>query len=252
MKIKVLLLSILFFASFQSFAQICVVDAGADASICPSDSTPLMATVADPTANYRYFWSPEIGLSDSTISNPMAMPTATTVYYVTITDTDSTELVVNGDFSLGSTAFLSDYKDSVSTWNGGTFNVSTNPQATHPGFSPCLDHTNNGGNMMVVNGSDVANEVVWQQTINVTSGTTYEYSTWVINVVPTFNLPELQFSINGNLIGPIFTSLPDPCDWSCPNFRSCFKGQMSILRFCYTHRYEVYYIRYIIYVIYFE
>ena len=79
MKIKVLLLSILCFASFQNFAQICAVDAGADASICPGDSTPLMATVADPTANYRYFWSPETGLSDSTIANPMATPTATTI-----------------------------------------------------------------------------------------------------------------------------------------------------------------------------
>ena len=193
-----------------------LVDAGADASICPSDSTPLMATVADPTANYRYFWSPEAGLSDSTISNPMATPLATTVYYVTITDTDSTELVVNGDFTQGSVAFISDYTDSISTWNGGTFRVFNNPQVTHPGFSPCLDHTGGGlgANMMVVNGSDVANEIVWQQTISVNPFTTYEYSTWVINVVTTFNLPELQFSINGQLIGPVFTSLPTPCDWS--------------------------------------
>lgn len=214
MKTKFLLLSILCFASFQNFAQICAVDAGADASICPSDSTPLMATVADPTANYRYFWSPEAGLSDSTIANPMAMPTATTVYYVTITDTDSTELVVNGDFSLGNTAFLSDYRDSISVWNKGTFNITTNSQAVHPSFSPCLDHTAGGVNMMVVNGSDVSNEIVWQQTINVTPLTTYEYSTWVINAVQTTNLPELQFSINGQLIGPVFTSLPSPCDWS--------------------------------------
>lgn len=214
MKVKVLLLSLLCFASFQSFGQVCAVDAGNDASICIGDSTPLTAIVADPTANYRYFWSPQAGLSDSTIANPMATPTATTVYYITITDTDSTELVVNGDFSQGNTGFVSDYNDSISTWNRGTFRVSTNPQATHPGFSPCLDHTSGGGNMMVVNGSNVLNEIVWQQTINVIPFRTYEYSTWVINVVPTFNLPELQFSINGQLIGPIFTSLPNPCDWS--------------------------------------
>jgi gliding motility-associated-like protein len=214
MKIKVLLLSLLLVGSFQTFGQICAVDAGSNVSICTGDSTPLMATVSDPTKNYRYFWSPAAGLSDSTIANPVAKPLATTIYSVKITDTDTIELVANGDFSQGNVGFNSDYKDSVSVWNRGTFRIVMSPQTAHPGFSQCADHTSSNGFMMVVNGSNIPNEIVWEQTINVVPFTTYEYSTWVTNVVSTVNLPKLQFSINGKLIGPVFSSLPTPCDWN--------------------------------------
>ncbi len=59
------------------------VDAGEDVNIFEGGSTQLNATGA-----VSYSWSPTTGLSDSTISNPVANPTITTTYYVTGTSTN--------------------------------------------------------------------------------------------------------------------------------------------------------------------
>lgn len=58
-----------------------IIDAGNDVTILEDTSTPLSAT-----GGVTYQWSPGTGLSDSTISNPIASPTETTVYYVTGTN----------------------------------------------------------------------------------------------------------------------------------------------------------------------
>lgn len=57
------------------------VDAGTDSSICTGDSLQLQASGA-----MQYSWSPSSSLNDTSISNPIASPTGTTVYYVTGTD----------------------------------------------------------------------------------------------------------------------------------------------------------------------
>ncbi|MBS1625486.1 MAG: gliding motility-associated C-terminal domain-containing protein [Bacteroidetes bacterium] len=49
--------------------------------ICPNTSTQLSET-----GGVSYSWSPGTTLSDSTISNPIATPTVSTVYHVTVTD----------------------------------------------------------------------------------------------------------------------------------------------------------------------
>lgn len=183
------------------------------ASICPGDSVQLSAISAPDTLDFRYFWQPAGSLSDTSISNPVARPTTTTTYVVTSTTVDSTELVFNGNFELGDTGFISDYIDSISVWNPGTYNVSTSAQNVHPGFTNCPDNTG-GGNFMVINGSSIPNEIVWSQTIPIQPFTEYEFSAWLTNVVPTFNLPILQFSINGQLLDQPFTSAPDVCLWS--------------------------------------
>lgn len=72
------------------------VDAGTDVSICIGDSIQLQATGAS-----NYNWTPGTGLSNANISNPMASPTDTTMYYVTGVDgnscsnTDSVQVAVN-------------------------------------------------------------------------------------------------------------------------------------------------------------
>ena len=56
-------------------------NAGADAEICKSDSSQIgVGSIAGQT----YMWSPGAGLSDSTIANPNASPTATTTYTLTM------------------------------------------------------------------------------------------------------------------------------------------------------------------------
>lgn len=43
----------------------------------------------NPNGNYSYSWSPATGLSNPSISNPVASPTETTTYTVTVTDVDN-------------------------------------------------------------------------------------------------------------------------------------------------------------------
>jgi hypothetical protein len=70
------------------------------------------------------------------------------------------------------------------------------------------DHTNDGGYFMAVNGSpDVDHPKLFYQikTIPVCIGTTYEFSAWVINMMPPGGdasaAPNISFVVNGTVIG---------------------------------------------------
>jgi len=71
-------------------------DAGEDDSICPGESVNLNAS-----GGTSYTWSPTDGLNDPNISSPIASPTITTTYTVTVTDfngiqdTDDVTVIVN-------------------------------------------------------------------------------------------------------------------------------------------------------------
>ncbi|HNB81476.1 MAG TPA: SdrD B-like domain-containing protein, partial [Chitinophagaceae bacterium] len=57
-------------------------DAGPDQSVCTAQSASIGAAAI---AGNSYSWSPSAGLSASTISNPIATPSSTTTYTVTVT-----------------------------------------------------------------------------------------------------------------------------------------------------------------------
>jgi len=58
-------------------------NAGPDQAICLGGSTTLAAS-----GGVTYSWSPPLGLSDTTIPDPVAQPTATITYTVTVTDAE--------------------------------------------------------------------------------------------------------------------------------------------------------------------
>lgn len=60
-----------------------VANAGRDTSICPGNATSI-GSVAMP--NYTYTWSPVAGLDNPYIARPIATPSATTTYVVTVVD----------------------------------------------------------------------------------------------------------------------------------------------------------------------
>ncbi len=66
-----------------------IVDAGPDTFICnnSSNGVPLNATVTNafPGEVFSYTWTPSAGLSNPNIPNPIANPTVTTIYTVTVT-----------------------------------------------------------------------------------------------------------------------------------------------------------------------
>jgi gliding motility-associated-like protein len=62
-----------------------IADAGINKTICPGDSTQLSAS-----GGTVYKWSPATGLSNDTIFNPIAGPTVTTTYTVTVSSGNCT------------------------------------------------------------------------------------------------------------------------------------------------------------------
>lgn len=120
-----------------------------DTSVCAGQSTPLDVIGA---ANSTFSWSPTIGLSDPLIQNPIATPSASTVYTVTITSssgcikTDSVSITIDpipvpnfvvDDVCLNETSIFADLSSISSgfiqsyTWRFGDQSTSTNPSANH-------------------------------------------------------------------------------------------------------------------------
>ncbi len=62
------------------------VNAGADVVIAAGESTTLNATADGGAAPLTYLWVPALGLSNAGISNPVASPSSTTSYTVTVRD----------------------------------------------------------------------------------------------------------------------------------------------------------------------
>lgn len=126
-----------------------------------------------------------------------------------------TDLVVNGDFSAGNTGFSSTY-NYCNTGNclqpESSYAVGTNPNFYHGSFVGS-DHTTGNGNFMIVNGSGTPNTSIWCQTIPVSPNSIYIFSTWVCSVNPS-SPAQLQFSINGSSIGPVFSAPSSTNTWA--------------------------------------
>ena len=77
----------------DAFAQPCNMNVNATPinpqSICVGESLQLNSNINNGNNPYTYSWTPTAGLSDPTIANPIATPTTTTVYTLTVTDDDN-------------------------------------------------------------------------------------------------------------------------------------------------------------------
>jgi gliding motility-associated-like protein len=188
----------------------CTIEASPDTTICAGTQAHLNVSGQ---LMFSYNWSPVNGLNASFIPNPYAHPSVTTTYHVTVTTLIDSNLIVNGDFELGNTAFSSNYTyNPTSVWNEATYAVTTNPQIVHPNFAACSDHTSGSGNMMVVNGAGTANITFWCQSVAVQPNTDYAFSTWLTTVV-TSSPGIMQFSINNIQLGTPFTAPSTNCTW---------------------------------------
>lgn len=101
-----------------------VADAGPNKKICPGGSTGIggSPTATGGTQPYTYSWSPAFFISNVTIANPVANPTVTTTYYVTVTDANgdpSTDSVI---VSIDSIAYFGAGKD-TSICIGGSVQI---------------------------------------------------------------------------------------------------------------------------------
>jgi gliding motility-associated-like protein len=76
--------------------------ASGDTAICAGNSVTISANTSGGVPPMIYNWTPATGLSSTTIANPVATPSVTTTYYVSVTDscsaplqTDSVTIIVN-------------------------------------------------------------------------------------------------------------------------------------------------------------
>ncbi|MBS1601857.1 MAG: hypothetical protein JST42_04260, partial [Bacteroidetes bacterium] len=179
----------------------------ADANICAGKSVQL-----NTKPSLSWCWSPVTGLSDPASANPVASPAVTTKYHYTALIA-GTNLVVNGDFSSGNTAFVSDYTyNATNGFNGGVYSVGPTPAGWLPNAPACTDHTNGKGQMLMVNGAEQPDRRVWSQTVSVQPNTNYAFSAWLENIT-TVNPAILQFSINGQRLGSPLTANVNDCVW---------------------------------------
>jgi hypothetical protein len=196
-----------------------IVDAGPDTNVCfPGGTIGLMGSVSG--GDIFHQWTPSTGLNNPYSLTPTANITGPITYTLNAwgIDPNSSELILNGDFSAGNIGFNSDYNYVVDIPNfqmemypEGTYAVVTNPNLVHNGFSACADHTTGTGNMMVVNGAASLQDI-WCQTVAVSPNTFYNVSAWIASVGPA-SPAILQFSINGNPIGNIINAPSSVCVW---------------------------------------
>ena len=59
------------------------------ATICQGQNSQLNVTVAGGVSPFTYSWTPQTGLSDPAIANPVATPMVTTTYHILVTDASS-------------------------------------------------------------------------------------------------------------------------------------------------------------------
>ena len=189
----------------------CSFTLGNDIVLCD----PINYTLNGPTGYNTYTWSPGGAHTQNlTVSSAGDYTCSATMI--------TGGLVTNGNFSSGNSGFSSNYVlGTGGTYgalsNPGTYSVTTNPRLGHSNFAIFGDHTTGTGNMMVCNGSAVANDIVWTQTITLTPNTNYNFSAWVASAwgpLSSGSQAQLQFSINGVLIGPIFNAPLTAGTWS--------------------------------------
>ena len=202
---KRLLLSVLLLAlAFLCKAQPVTITPPS-ANIQPGESVTLTASGA-----LYYQWSPATGLSTTEGAVTVASPLVTTTYTCS-GYAPGAESVSNGDFSQGNTGFTSAYEYSFNLWNEGTYYVDQDVTPHHPSF---YGSGHGGGNFMIVNGATSPGTNVWTEQISVNPHTYYAFSTWVCMLAgQAHEVAQLQFSINGNQIGDVFTAPPELYVW---------------------------------------
>ena len=113
-------------------------------------------------------------------------------------------LVTNGNFEGGNTAFTSDYAFAPGgNSTEGQYTVRSNPFPWNGLFISAADHTTGSGLMYVGNGSPTNGSVVWGSgLISVTQNTNYFFEAFVMNVCCSSPFPGnspsiLEFSVAG-------------------------------------------------------
>jgi hypothetical protein len=135
----------------------------------------------------------------------------------------STNLITNGDFSGGNTAFYSSYGFSPNNlWPEGVYDIVTNPALDHGLFTSFGDHTTGAGKMMGINGKGTEHAVIWgEDNISLAANTNYVFSFWMASEHPD-SPAILRLNINGEAVGATFNATPTTGVWN--NYTAAFNS----------------------------
>ena len=197
-------------------------------AICEGESTTLSVS-----GSTGYLWTANpadstLTAANNTSANPIVSPTVNTTYTVKSgVPADPTNLVYNGDFSLGDSGFITEYNlYTPGTFVQGTYGIVTNPRELNSAFKLCTDHTQGSGtrNMFVADGATSGSPIVYKpfflrfvpgspDVAIVLPNKSYTFSFFLINVVNSSSA-ELEVKINGIRVGNIATApLNNDCTW---------------------------------------
>ncbi|MBA2407986.1 MAG: gliding motility-associated C-terminal domain-containing protein [Chitinophagales bacterium] len=215
-------------SGYMVLAQSCSIFAGNDTAFCMSPTTLNLNAQISGTLNScsDISWTPQAGLNNPTILNPIATISSSIAYTVNASFPFGPNLIVNGDFEDGNIAFINTYSyncPSSSAIVSNEYCITDNPNNVHPSAASCSDHTSGSGLMMVVNGATVFNSEVWSQTIPVSVNTDYSFTFWSMNWSSfTTYLPTFHIVINGIVQNQSFSINPLQCSWkeSCLTWNS--------------------------------
>ena len=215
------------------YSQNCTVtiDLPSEVILCEAGTADLIAEVNGTFLNAQ--WAPVTGIADpNSISTTVDLSTSGS-YTLSIESISEMELIFNGDFSQGDTGFTSDYVYGTGGGvgllsNEGQYAIADDSGDTHNHFADCSDHTG-GGNMMVINASGDLSDL-WCQQVTVSENTDYQFSAWVTSVTSQ-NPAQLQFSINGMLLGDVYNASASTCQWQ-PFFADWNSGSTTEAEIC--------------------
>jgi hypothetical protein len=107
-------------------------------------------------------------------------------------------LITNGDFESGNTGFTTQYTYTTDLSTSGTIVVGIDPREYNPLAASYGDHTTTYGRMLIANGAEGTNVIVWEQTVSVTPNTEYVFCYWLSNWTDNdIRLAEIKCMING-------------------------------------------------------
>lgn len=197
----------------------CNADASAEADpaiICGTSGTTTLIGSSVGGNVLDGSWSPAVGLTNPDASVTQAQISFPITYTYTVRSLTNNNVVVNGDFEGGNTGFSSTFiyqTPGPGLLGNGTYTLATTPAVISGNFPPCVDHTSGTGNMLIANGTGAANRQVWCQAIPVNPTSDYIFSVWV-GTAASFAPATLTVTVNGQPIGPNFSSSSTNCQWT--------------------------------------
>jgi len=139
-------------------------------------------------------------------------------------DIEGDNLIVNGDFDLGNESFYSDYtfrRDFFvsNAVEAGEFSIQLNPYHGNTNFAQCFGWNKKDNSMMVVNGNNKPNVLIWGQKVTLEKGKTYNFSFWVTSIRDIGSSPiSLEVMIGEKIVGSLEHTQVGTCNWKEYNF----------------------------------